>query len=434
MKIQFYFFMRLTLEIPTLHRYQCCPIYQVKYQRYSRSQTQMQPSKFNCASYKLPPLAWVPTMSSYAMPIQKNVNWPFFAVDIFEAMGVPRPTDDDSNNEIGQNEITDSGNQHSVDFKLAQLLNLGFTDENKNRETLATFNNDIHETVNYLLDETVTDGDATDTSLASTSMQSSNASTSQIVPPTSDNLVPSATADQSIEIIDLVDDDVILCSDDEEETVSDDVARKTEPVAALPEDIAEWALDFHDKNSIQKKEDCPICCSEFDSYDRSPSSWQVLQCTHKLCVKCYKTMLTTRSTMSGVEHTFIKCPFCQGISGTEIGTCPDMHMNVSIQSNSCESYESTSTLCIHYMSSSFKRTAYLPNNADGNEILGLLRIAFDRRLCFSVGTSATTGRENVIVWNIHHKTSQSGGVSHYGYPDPGYIDRVKWELKSFGIE
>jgi len=55
------------------------------------------------------------------------------------------------------------------------------------------------------------------------------------------------------------------------------------------------------------------------------------------------------------------------------------------------------------------RTAYLPDNRQGRQILELLRRAFEARLVFTIGTSYTTGRENVIVWNgIHHKTKPDG--------------------------
>ena len=57
-----------------------------------------------------------------------------------------------------------------------------------------------------------------------------------------------------------------------------------------------------------------------------------------------------------------------------------------------------------------KRTAYLPNNAEGKEIYKLLRRAFDSKLIFTIGASRTTGKEDVITWNdIHHKTSVDGG-------------------------
>ena len=60
------------------------------------------------------------------------------------------------------------------------------------------------------------------------------------------------------------------------------------------------------------------------------------------------------------------------------------------------------------------RTAYLPNNREGQEVLQLLKRAFDARLVFTVGTSNTTGLSNQVIWNdIHHKTNRFGGP--FGY-------------------
>ena len=60
------------------------------------------------------------------------------------------------------------------------------------------------------------------------------------------------------------------------------------------------------------------------------------------------------------------------------------------------------------------RVAYLPDSPEGNRVLGLLRRAFEQRLIFTIGTSMTTGMQNVITWNdIHHKTSIWGGPRWY---------------------
>lgn len=124
-----------------------------------------------------------------------------------------------------------------------------------------------------------------------------------------------------------------------------------------------------------------------------------------------------------------------------------------------------------------RRTALLPDNDDGREVLSLLRRAFDSRLVFTVGAarvrgvscrhrcahstrtgrSVTTGRDDCVVWaGIHHKTSATGGSAKcvwnagdlrtvlkrtdlgagggsYGYPDPTYFSRVKGELAAAGI-
>ncbi|MEQ2290137.1 E3 ubiquitin-protein ligase dtx3l, partial [Ameca splendens] len=81
------------------------------------------------------------------------------------------------------------------------------------------------------------------------------------------------------------------------------------------------------------------------------------------------------------------------------------------------------------------RYAYLPDNKEGNEVLKLLKKAFDQRLIFTVGTSRTSGAEGVVTWNdIHHKTSPIGGPEGFGYPDEKYLSRVKDELKAKGIK
>lgn len=106
---------------------------------------------------------------------------------------------------------------------------------------------------------------------------------------------------------------------------------------------------------------------------------------------------------------------------------PDMH---------CDGFPEAGTILISYSMSSGKRgdvhfsgthrTAYLPDTAEGREVLGLLEEAFKRKLVFTVGRSVTTGRDNQVVWNgIHHKTNLSGGSAYFGFPDETYFKRVK---------
>ncbi|KAK6025445.1 hypothetical protein OSTOST_08653 [Ostertagia ostertagi] len=50
------------------------------------------------------------------------------------------------------------------------------------------------------------------------------------------------------------------------------------------------------------------------------------------------------------------------------------------------------------------------------EVMRLLKFAFERRLIFTVGDSITTGAKNVVVWNnIHHKTNVTGGPQKYAF-------------------
>jgi len=67
------------------------------------------------------------------------------------------------------------------------------------------------------------------------------------------------------------------------------------------------------------------------------------------------------------------------------------------------------------------------------QILKMLRVAWDRRLIFTIGRSVTSGSNNVVTWNeIHHKTNKYPGGSH-GFPDPNYFTNVVEELKAQGV-
>ena len=65
----------------------------------------------------------------------------------------------------------------------------------------------------------------------------------------------------------------------------------------------------------------------------------------------------------------------------------------------------------------------------------MLKIAWDRRLTFTIGTSVTSGAADTVVWNeIHHKTEAHGNYTGHGYPDNNYLDNVLAELAAQGVE
>ena len=146
------------------------------------------------------------------------------------------------------------------------------------------------------------------------------------------------------------------------------------------------------------------------------------------------------SMLIGDKNNF-KCPNCSLIYGILIGDQPKGYMSAYISEYThCDGYEDEGTIIIEYHFPSGKgysgtsRTAYLPDNKEGKEILGLLKVSFDRKLTFVVGTSVTTGARNTTVWNgIHHKTSLYGGSTNFGYPDKTYFSRVKEELAAKGV-
>ncbi|KAM8770642.1 E3 ubiquitin-protein ligase DTX3L [Rhynchonycteris naso] len=187
---------------------------------------------------------------------------------------------------------------------------------------------------------------------------------------------------------------------------------------------------------VDKKEDiCSICMDLM-------SNKQVLpKCKHEFCAPCINKALTYKSV----------CPLCQTSYGVQKGNQPEGIMTFSTQSSSLPGYESCGSIVINYSMkggiqtkehpnpgkpySGTHRTAFLPDNKEGREVLKLLQKAFEQRLIFTVGDSRVSGLSNVITWNdIHHKTSQYGGPQNYGYPDPSYLSRVKQELKDKGIE
>ena len=146
------------------------------------------------------------------------------------------------------------------------------------------------------------------------------------------------------------------------------------------------------------------------------------------------------SMLIGGKDNF-KCPNCSMIYGILIGDMPYGTMTAYISKNThCDGYKKNGTIIIDYYFpngnnySGTMRECYLPDTKEGREILALLKVAFDRKLSFTIGTSVTTGQTNTTVWNgIHHKTNTRGGPTRFGYPDPTYFSRVQEELAVKGV-
>ncbi|XP_069780416.1 E3 ubiquitin-protein ligase DTX3L [Narcine bancroftii] len=179
---------------------------------------------------------------------------------------------------------------------------------------------------------------------------------------------------------------------------------------------------------------CPICLEEIEDQE-------VLKCTHFFCKKCIEMAFKTKSA----------CPVCGEVYGELKGNQPEggrmTHRNVALH---LPGYEKFDVIEISYIIPDgiqgkehpqpglkfhgTTRIAFLPNNDEGRKVHKLLQRAFNQRLIFTVGTSSTTGKSNVVTWNdIHHKTNTHGGPSGFGYPDPTYLERVQDELKAKGI-
>ncbi|XP_034279253.1 E3 ubiquitin-protein ligase DTX3L [Pantherophis guttatus] len=189
------------------------------------------------------------------------------------------------------------------------------------------------------------------------------------------------------------------------------------------------------KATEDQPEECPICLNTIQQKEVLP------KCKHAFCAACIRTAMNYKPV----------CPMCNVFYGNIKGNQPPGKMDVYKTSTSLPGHKNSGTITIiyrifdgiqterhphpgkHFYGTS--RTAYLPDNQEGREILKLLERAFDQGLIFTVGQSRTTGANDVVTWNdIHHKTSPHGGEKNFGYPDPNYLKRVREELKAKGIE
>ena len=204
------------------------------------------------------------------------------------------------------------------------------------------------------------------------------------------------------------------------------------------------------KNKISTEKDkCSICQfelyeDELKEYENNPDNFFFLRDVPFnviLLEKCLDHFFHIECIGNLIENkTNFKCPNCSKIYGVYTGDMPNGTFNAYKSHHPKCSGFNCDTIVIQYNIpsgvgfSGTSRTSYLPNNKEGREVLALLKVAFDRKLTFTVGTSITTGRKNTVVWNgIHHKTSVSGGPTHFGYPDNTYFNRVKEELASKGV-
>ncbi|NXO07480.1 DTX3L ligase, partial [Oriolus oriolus] len=186
----------------------------------------------------------------------------------------------------------------------------------------------------------------------------------------------------------------------------------------------------------EKEEDMCVICR-----DRIKNKQTLEKCKHAFCKGCIDLAMTHKQV----------CPVCNTVCGVLRGNQPEGTMSTTTIRSSLPGYPNCGTIKIEYFMEGGTQTsshpnpgqyyrpthriAFLPDNKEGREILQLLRRAFDQKLIFTVGQSRTTGEQSAITWNdIHHKTSMEGGPTHFGYPDPSYLQRVRSELKAKGIE
>ncbi|KAM9540765.1 putative E3 ubiquitin-protein ligase DTX2 isoform 1-T1 [Salvelinus alpinus] len=225
--------------------------------------------------------------------------------------------------------------------------------------------------------------------------------------------------------------------------------------AQKPEDVIHRYME---EVASAQDEDCIICMDRLScpsDYDVASEGAQSIQpgavgkfkCGHTLHMLCMLAMYN-----NGTKDGSLQCPSCKTIYGEKTGTQPKGKMEIYSISQSLPGHPDCGTIQIiytithgiqgpehpnpgqSYTSRGFPRFCFLPDNKKGRKVLELLKVAWTRRLIFTVGTSSTTSEPDTVVWNeIHHKTEMMSNVSGHGYPDPNYLDNVLSELASQGV-
>ena len=162
-------------------------------------------------------------------------------------------------------------------------------------------------------------------------------------------------------------------------------------------------------------------------------------CGHMLHSNCLRGILMSIGP---------SCPACQKLIAKHQGKMPSGTMTISYSLDNVCISEPGGSIIIRYKIPTGKqkeyhpnpgaqhgkasRIAYLPNSYQGQDLLLRLKFAFLHGLTFTVGTSATTGRANSVIWaSILHKTSQNGGI--YGFPDHDYFLNCNEALDALNV-
>jgi deltex-like protein len=183
--------------------------------------------------------------------------------------------------------------------------------------------------------------------------------------------------------------------------------------------------------------ECPIC---MESLNENGPSVCLNKCGHSFHGACVNQALMTLST----------CPICRAQLLESFGNCPKGTLSVVLKPHlHCDGHQFYGTYQLTYHipdgvqgschdspGHGFRgtiRKAFVPNvTSAGRDLVKRLQYAFARGLTFTVGTSLTSGKSNVVVWtSIHHKTATAG--QPYGFPDPGYFFKCNEELDAAGV-
>ncbi|KAM9320063.1 putative E3 ubiquitin-protein ligase DTX2 [Gastrophryne carolinensis] len=222
-----------------------------------------------------------------------------------------------------------------------------------------------------------------------------------------------------------------------------------------PDQVVKKYLDTIEK---PPEEDCIICMealtapSGYSETSESKSIKPKAVGKLKKCGHVFHQLCMFEMYSNGNKDGSLQCPSCKTIYGEKTGTQPKGKMEIFLIPQCLPGHPSCGTIHIMYTISpgiqgpehpnpgrpytarGFPRHCYLPDNDKGRLVLELLKVAWARRLIFTIGVSSTTGESDTVVWNeIHHKTEMTSNITGHGYPDPNYLDNVLLELAAQGV-
>lgn len=179
------------------------------------------------------------------------------------------------------------------------------------------------------------------------------------------------------------------------------IPSSTTPAAAaapLPYAAPTLAVETEDDD-----DECPVCLTGLSEHP----CMRIQVCSHVFHQSCLQDCVMKDPT----------CPLCRtDIPVEPQGTSPSGTMKIRLSSNPCPGFGSKgsgsielSYLIPNGIQSSFHpnpgtpfegddRPAFLPDTHEGRLVLTRFKYAFRRGLMFTIGTSATSGKSNVVVW------------------------------------
>ena len=192
-------------------------------------------------------------------------------------------------------------------------------------------------------------------------------------------------------------------------------------------------------DEINPGDECEICLEDMNN---GVAVSKITRCVHRFHTDCIR-----RACM-----VCQRCPICRVCGPNMEGNCPPGRMVWEVSDKlkgKIAGYENCGVIVITYTMNygvqddrhqnpgafyeGIRWTAYLPDNLQGNRVLGLFKQAWKMKRTFTIGRSLALGLDNRITWNdIHHKTSLEPN-KEFGYPDPTYLKRVIEDMKAMGI-